>query len=77
MRLKSVVFPAPFGPITAKISPGETDSDTPSTAVRPRKRFRHAREFEKGGHRVSFRRRDSHGQKPFGEAAMMLMSRSP
>ena len=39
MRLNSVVLPAPFGPMTAKISPGATASDTSSTATSPRKRF--------------------------------------
>ena len=32
MLLKSVVLPEPFGPITPTISPGPTESDTPSTA---------------------------------------------
>src|SRR6185312_4037705 len=33
----SVVLPAPFGPITARISPSRTSNDTRSTAVRPPK----------------------------------------
>jgi len=39
IRLNSVVLPAPFGPITAKISPSPTAKLTPSTAVSPRKRL--------------------------------------
>jgi len=31
----SVVFPAPFGPITVTIWPGPTDNDTPWTAPMP------------------------------------------
>ena len=34
-RLNSVVLPAPFGPMMAKISPGSTVNDTPSTALTP------------------------------------------
>src|ERR1019366_905343 len=37
MRLKSVVLPAPFGPMSATISPWSTRSDTSETAFRPRK----------------------------------------
>ena len=32
MLLNSVVLPEPLGPITPTISPGPTDSETPSTA---------------------------------------------
>jgi hypothetical protein len=32
MALNSVVFPAPFGPITARRSPSPSASETPSTA---------------------------------------------
>src|SRR6266852_6701504 len=39
MRLNSVVFPAPFGPMTARRSPGRTASDTPPTACSPPKYF--------------------------------------
>ena len=38
-RLISVDLPAPFGPITAWISPTCTSSETSATAVRPPKRF--------------------------------------
>ena len=31
----SVVLPAPFGPITARTSPGSTAMETSSTALRP------------------------------------------
>src|SRR5262249_39391895 len=34
-RLKSVVFPAPFGPITAWMAPASTESATSATAVKP------------------------------------------
>src|SRR5207302_5630459 len=34
-----VVLPAPLGPITAWISPGATDSETPPVATRPPKRL--------------------------------------
>src|ERR1044071_4066912 len=37
MRLNSVVFPAPLGPINARRSPGCTSRPTPSTARRPPK----------------------------------------
>ncbi len=37
--LNSVVLPAPFGPMTAKIVPGATLKLTLSTASRPRKRL--------------------------------------
>ena len=36
-RLKSVVFPAPFGPIRTRLSPGSILKLTPSTARRPPK----------------------------------------
>ena len=38
MALKSVVFPAPFGPMTPTISLACTVSDTPSRATTPSKR---------------------------------------
>src|SRR5438876_4600040 len=38
-RLKSVVLPAPFGPISPTISPASTSSDTSSTATMPPNRF--------------------------------------
>src|SRR5690349_22365294 len=37
IRLKSVVFPAPLGPMRARRSPGRTSMLTPSTACRPPK----------------------------------------
>src|SRR6516225_2292100 len=40
MRLSSVVLPAPFGPMTPRISPGATARSTPSTAASPPKRLR-------------------------------------
>jgi hypothetical protein len=39
MTLRSVLFPAPFGPTTATISPSSIPNVTPSTAGRPPKRF--------------------------------------
>src|SRR6266700_6325782 len=41
-RLTSVDFPAPFGPMTAWISPTANASDTSLTAARPPKRFDNA-----------------------------------
>ena len=38
MTLKSVVLPAPFGPMTPTTSPAATSSETSSSAVRPPKR---------------------------------------
>src|SRR6476646_1010289 len=38
MQLKSVVFPAPFGPISAVMELRATSSDTPLTATKPPKR---------------------------------------
>src|ERR1019366_8344900 len=43
IRLNSVVLPAPFGPITARISPGETSKLTSSTAARPPNRLDRSR----------------------------------
>src|SRR5664280_193525 len=40
---KRVVLPAPFGPMTPKISPGATSNETPLTATRPPKRTVSAR----------------------------------
>jgi hypothetical protein len=37
MIFRSVLFPAPFGPTTATISPSSTPNVTPSTAGRPPK----------------------------------------
>jgi hypothetical protein len=34
-RLKTVVFPAPFGPMSAWMEPRRTDRSTPSTATKP------------------------------------------
>src|SRR5437763_4358322 len=39
MQLKTVVLPAPFGPINAVMSPRRTSNETSSTAVRPPKRM--------------------------------------
>ncbi len=36
---KSVVLPAPFGPMTPKISPDATSNETSVRAARPPKRF--------------------------------------
>src|SRR3954451_20285023 len=38
MQLSTLVFPAPFGPMSANSSPGTTVNDTPSSTVRPPKR---------------------------------------
>ena len=39
MSFRSVLFPAPFGPTTATMSPSSVPNVTPSTAGRPPKRF--------------------------------------
>jgi hypothetical protein len=39
MSFSSVLFPAPFGPTTATMSPPSIPNVTPSTAGRPPKRF--------------------------------------
>src|SRR6476661_5110553 len=39
MRLKTVVFPAPFGPINPTSAVSPTDRETPLTAFRPPKLF--------------------------------------
>src|SRR5262245_4282171 len=43
MRLKSVVFPAPLGPMMALIDPAGTVKLTPPTAWKPSKLFRRSR----------------------------------
>src|SRR5262245_15234204 len=40
MQLKSVVLPAPFGPIRPTMRPGATPKETPSSATMPPKRTR-------------------------------------
>src|SRR5574340_1434470 len=39
MQLKSVVLPAPFGPMSPQIAPGATEKLTSSSAVTPPKRI--------------------------------------
>ena len=39
ITLRRVLFPAPFGPTTATMSPSSIPNVTPSTAGRPPKRF--------------------------------------
>src|SRR5947209_2898154 len=39
MQLKTVVLPAPFGPISAVMSPRRTSKERSSTAIRPPKRM--------------------------------------
>ena len=56
MRLKSVVLPAPFGPMTPRISPSRSSSVTPSTALRPPKVFEIACVVEERGHCRRIRR---------------------
>src|SRR5215467_9492092 len=38
MQLRTLVLPAPLGPISANSSPASTASETPSSTVRPPKR---------------------------------------
>ena len=49
-RLKSVVLPAPFGPMTAFTVPFSTRKETSFTACRPPKRFESAAHLEERGH---------------------------
>ena len=56
MRLKSVVFPAPFGPMTPRISPCRSSRSTWSTALRPPKLFEIARVARRGAAAVMARR---------------------
>ena len=38
MQLRRLVLPAPFGPMTARSSPGRTESETSESAASPPKR---------------------------------------
>ena len=49
IRLKSVVLPAPLGPMMALIEPLGTVKETPSTAWKPSKLFRTSRTSSTGG----------------------------
>ena len=55
IMLKSVVLPAPFGPMTPQISPAATSNVTASTAVRPRNRLVTASSGQQRGHRSALR----------------------
>ena len=55
IRLKNVVLPAPFGPMTARSSPGSTVIDTSSTATRLPKCLRDVLDPQQA-HDVAFRR---------------------
>src|SRR5438552_10244409 len=48
MQLKSVVLPAPFGPISPAMRPGATSKDTPSSATMPPKRTDTSRTLSSG-----------------------------
>ena len=72
MTLKSVVLPAPLGPMTPTTSPGETVNETSSSAVSPPKRTRDRVDAQPlslgalvGGHGIPFvpRGRDLHAQR--------------
>ena len=39
MRLKTVVFPAPFGPMSPTMAPSSTSKETSFTAISPPKDF--------------------------------------
>ena len=53
MQLKSVVLPAPLGPISPTISRDSMVSETSWLATRPPKRLVHALDLEQRRHRVS------------------------
>ncbi len=55
---KRVVLPAPFGPMTPKISPGATSNETAESGQRPPKRFVSAAD---GEDRLRHRRRSAAG----------------
>src|SRR3954466_5629719 len=84
-RLTSVVLPAPFGPITAWISPTVSSSDTSFTATRPPKRLVSAavrsavsaiaalRHYliEQRLHAAGKRQHDGDDDQPFGELPVL------
>ena len=49
MQLKSVVLPAPFGPIRPQIAPRATSKDTSSSAVTPPNRIVSPVDRQQGG----------------------------
>ena len=85
IRLNSVVLPAPFGPITAKIAPSGTAKLTSATARSPLKFFETFVDLQERGHRhasgVSRRpRRNSRaigGQIPFGRTITTSRRQTP
>ena len=50
IRLKAVVLPDPFGPISAVTLPSSTAKLQPSTAATPPNRLRQSVDAEQGGH---------------------------
>ena len=71
IMLNSVVLPAPFGPITAKIAPCGTAKLTRSTATQAAEALADRVERQERAHRlrsVTPSRRASHGHTPSGSA---------
>ena len=76
--LNSVVLPAPFGPITAKISPLRDLASDAIDRDQPAKALRDAGDGEERAHeRSSRRRRASHGQMPSGSAITTTSRQTP
>ena len=78
--LNSVVLPAPFGPITAKMPPSGTSNESRSTATSPRKRLLILSTDEQRAHGPrSFKpsRRASQGQTPSGSATITESRQMP
>src|SRR5215467_11661009 len=68
MTLKSVDLPAPFGPITARTSPGSIARSTASTAMSPPKRRERPRHSSSGTGRLRLAARRL-GARVFGNQA--------
>ena len=64
MQLNSVVLPAPFGPMTAVISPRRAAKDTASTAVSPPKRIVRLLDVQRSSFGGMARRRGHHQPRP-------------
>ena len=79
IMLNKVVLPAPFGPITAKISPGFTSRVDAIDREQAAEAFGHAVDLEQSRHgaRSSLRRRASHGHTPPGNAITTSRRQTP
>ena len=77
IRLKSVVLPAPFGPITLTISPWATCRSRSETTLRPPNASETPLQREQGlvGHQMISTRRSP--KRPFGRSTMSTISIAP